>query len=242
MRLKINYEVSKIPSSYRMMIVSLIKKALSDYDYEVFEQLYSYNGVSKNKKSKDFVFSIFMNDYKKIGDEFIVDEISLNLSSPNKKMMIHLYNAFLRLSEYSYNGYTLRKKDIKMIPTKSVKSDFAVFKTMSPIVVKNKENIFLDIDNPEYMECLNYIVNTSLENYRGVGLREPIELIPIDMKKVVVKESIKAFKEKTLKDFMYINSYKGVFALKGSMYDLNDIYLLGIGFRRNQGFGMIDIV
>lgn len=243
MRLKISYKVSKIPNSYRMMIVSLIKKALSDYDYELFEQLYSYNNTSKNKKSKDFVFSVFINDYKKVGDEFITDEISLNLSSPNKQLMIHLYNALLRLNEFSYNGdYVLKKKDIKIIPVKSVKSDFVIFKTMSPIVVKNKENIFLDIDNPEYIECLNYIIDTSLKNYRGVGLREPIELIPIDMKKVVVKESIKSFREKTSKNHIYINSYKGVFAIKGSVFDLNDIYMLGIGFRRNQGFGMIDIV
>lgn len=243
MRLKINYKVSKIPSSYRMMMVSLVKKALSDYDYELFEQLYYYNESTKNKKSKDFTFSVFINNYKKDGDEFITDEISLNISSPNKQLILHIYNALLRLNEFSYNNtYTLKKKEVKIVQSKSIKSNCVVFKTMSPIVIKDKNGNFLDINDDKYIECLNYIVDTSLKNYRGVGLMTPIEFIPIDMNKVVAKESIKSFKDTTSKSHIYINSYKGIFAIKGSALDLNDIYMLGLGFRRNQGFGMIDLV
>lgn len=243
MRLKISYKVSKIPSSYRMMMVSLIKKALSDYNPQLFEQLYYYDKTIKNKKSKDFTFSVFINNYRKNGDEFITDEISLNISSPNKQLILHFYNALLRLKEFSYNNtYALKKKEVKIIHSKSIKSNPIVFKTMSPIVVKNENGDFLDIYDAEYVECLNHIVDVSLKNYRGVGLTAPIEFVPIDMKKVVAKESIKSFKERTLKSHIYINSYKGVFALKGSILDLNDIYMLGLGFRRNQGFGMIDLV
>lgn len=242
MRLKIIYKASRIPASYRMMMVSLIKKALSDYNHQLFEQLYYYDDSTKNKKSKDFSFSVFINNYKKDADEFITDEIALNISSPNKQLMIHFYNALLRVKEFSYNNtYVLEKKEIKIIPSKSIKSNTVLFKTMSPIVVKNRNGVFLDINDSEYLECLNYIVDISLKNYRGVGLTSPIELIPIDMKKIVAKESIKSFNEKTSKSHIYINSYKGIFALKGSVLDLNDIYMLGLGFRRNQGFGMIDL-
>ena len=242
MRLKVVYKTSKIPSSYRMMMVSLIKMAIKDYNQELFEELYFFN-EAKNKKSKDFTFSVFLKDYKKTKDEFIVDEITLNISSPNKRLMLNLYNALLKLNSYNYkNVYELNKSSINIVHKKNINLDYAIFKTMSPVAIKNKDGRFLDIDSNEYKESLNYIVDTSLKNYRGFGLTEPINFIPINMKKIVVKESIKSFNLKTNKDYIFINSYSGMFRLEGSPIDLNDIYMLGIGFRRNQGFGMIDLV
>ncbi|MCC0686255.1 CRISPR-associated endoribonuclease Cas6, partial [Clostridioides sp. ZZV14-6345] len=40
----------------------------------------------------------------------------------------------------------------------------------------------------------------------------------------------------------YINGYKGRFILKGDIDDLNLIYNLGLGFRRAQGFGDVDVL
>lgn len=243
MRIKVTYEISRIPNSYKMMIVSLIKKALNEYDENLFESLYFYKDEIKNKKSKDFVFSIFLTDFKKDNEEFIANELTLNISSPNKALMIHMYNALLGLKNYTYNNkYELKRKCIQFVKTKDINAEYSLFKTMSPIVLKNKKGYFLNIDDNEYVDTLNYIINKTLTNYRGYGLKKEIKFTPINMKKVVQKEYIKSFKEKTLKDYMYINSYKGVFALQGDIEDLNDIYLLGIGFRRNQGCGMIDVV
>lgn len=242
MRLKITYKTTKIPNAYRMMFVSLLKKSLSEYNEDLYRSLYIYKDDIKNKKSKDFTFSVFMDNFKKVGDEFITDNVTLNISSANKELILHLYNALLRLKEFSYSGYTLKRDSVKVVLEKEIKSDYAIFKTMSPITVKDINGLFLDIDNPTYIESLNHIVDTTLKNYRGYGLISPIEFIPIDMKKIVVKENIKGFRDKTSSDCIYINSYKGVFALKGANCDLNDIYGLGIGFRRNQGFGMIDLV
>jgi len=34
----------------------------------------------------------------------------------------------------------------------------------------------------------------------------------------------------------------GVFSLKGNKQDLNDLYQLGLSFRRSEGFGLIEVV
>ena len=243
MRLKINYKTTRVPNSYRMMMVSLIKNALSEYNEDLFKSLYFYEDTIKNKKSKDFVFSVFLNNFKKEENDFLVEELSLNISSPNKELIIHIYNALNRLKSYTYNNkYTLEKINIAIIQTKLIQSEYVLFKTMSPIVIRNKNGFFLDINSNEYIESLNYIVDTTLKNYRGYGLSKPLNFVPIDMKKVVLKECIKSFTKNTNKKHICINSYKGIFALIGDSKDLNDIYMLGIGFRRNQGCGMIDII
>ncbi|MCW6061850.1 CRISPR-associated endoribonuclease Cas6 [Clostridium sporogenes] len=33
-----------------------------------------------------------------------------------------------------------------------------------------------------------------------------------------------------------------MFKLEGNVKDLKDIYMLGLGFKRNQGFGMIEVI
>ena len=59
---------------------------------------------------------------------------------------------------------------------------------------------------------------------------------------VIVKEEISGFKEKTNKKYIYFNSYSGVFHLRGDKDDLNLLKELGIGVRRNSGFGSIDLI
>ncbi len=54
---------------------------------------------------------------------------------------------------------------------------------MSPIIVKNKEGKYLDVEDSNYIECLNYIANLTLESIRGSGLRKPLEFIPLNFKK-----------------------------------------------------------
>ncbi|MGO0807310.1 hypothetical protein ACTPEF_25930, partial [Clostridioides difficile] len=39
---------------------------------------------------------------------------------------------------------------------------------------------YLDVEDSNYIECLNYIANLTLESIRGSGLRKPLEFIPIN--------------------------------------------------------------
>ena len=204
MRFKINLKAvdKKIPMGNRFMICSLIKKAIEKGDKDLFEKIYLYED-KKNKKIKDFTFSIFLNDFD-TKDTYI-----------------------------EVNG------DINV--TVSTNNSLITCKTLSPIFIRDRAGKAIDINDSKFQEVLNYICNLYIKNYRGDGLRQELKISPINMRKVVIKEEITGFKEITGKEFIYIDSYKGLFNLEGDISDLQILLEAGIGFRRSEGLGLIDL-
>lgn len=68
-----------------------------------------------------------------------------------------------------------------------------------------------------------------------------MEFIPINLKKQVVKHTLKGFREKTGKPYMTFTTFQGCFKLKGHPQDLQTLYQIGIGLRTGQGFGMVEV-
>ncbi|EJO5348990.1 CRISPR-associated endoribonuclease Cas6 [Clostridium botulinum] len=243
LKLSCEYKTEKIPIAYSMMFVSLIKESLKKSDEEYFKSLYMYEDIKKNKKTKDFCFSVYMKDFTKEEDVFIIkDKVIFNISSPNYEFMIKLYNGLLNINNFKYKDFSINKVKINLVNDKDIQNGQQVFKTLSPICVKDKENKYLNIDDSNFNKELNYITNKTLENFRGYGLVEELKFYPIKMKKQVVKEDISVFRENTKRQYYYVNSYTGTFKLEGNVKDLKDIYMLGVGFKRNQGFGMIEVI
>ncbi|EPY2302650.1 MAG: CRISPR-associated endoribonuclease Cas6 [Clostridium sp.] len=243
MKLSCEYKTEKIPMYYQMLFVSLIKEALKKSDKKYFESLYIYEETKRNKRTKDFCFSVYMKNFSKEEDIFIIkDKVIFNISSPNYEFMIKLYNGLLNINNFKYKEFSIDKVKINLVNDKEIQNGQQVFNTLSPICVKDKENKYLNIDDSNFNKELNYISNKILENFRGYGLVEELKFYPIKMKKKVVKEDISAFRENTKRQYYYVNSYAGIFKLEGNVKDLKDIYMLGLGFKRNQGFGMIEVI
>lgn len=243
MRLRCEYRTEEIPQGYHMMFVSLIKEALNQVDKEYCENLYTYDGNKANKRSKDFTFAVFMNDFELEEEMFLInDRVVLNLSTPDYEFGIKLYNGLLKLKDFKYKDFSLNQLRIDMLKEAEVGNSPVKFTTLSPICIKDEENTFLDIDDKNYEKELNYIVDKVLENYRGYGLQQKLSFTPMgSFEKVVVKQKIAEFTEKTGRPYYYVNSYQGEFKLEGNKEDLQDIYQLGVGFKRNQGFGMVEV-
>jgi CRISPR-associated endoribonuclease Cas6 len=241
-RISCDFKVDELPVSYNMMFVSIIKEALKASNKEYFENLYNFGEDKSNKQSKNFTFAVFINDFEKVGDIFKVNgNVSLSISSPDHEFMIYLYNGFTAKKNYQYKNYSLDRTRFMVIEEKKILGGEAIIKALSPICIKDRNNKFMQMDDPEFNTELNYISNVVLTNYRGYGLNENLNLEPLNCKKRVVKEKIRNFEEISKKDILYVNAYVGIFRLKGSREDLNDLYKLGLGNRRSQGFGMIDI-
>lgn len=243
MRLKVigNIDKEKMPLSYRTMVMSFIKKAIELGDKECFKELYYYKD-KKNKKIKPFCFSVYLNDFKIINDQVQVNgDISITISTADYNLGIVLYNGLLKIKEHSYKDITFIKNRVILEKESKVTTKEAIFKTLSPIYIKDKNNKVLSPDNPKYVEELNYISNLLLKTYRGYGLTESLEFTPLQMKKTVIKEKIKDFIKNSNKEFIYINGYLGIFKLKGNIEDLQLLMELGIGFRRSEGFGLVDL-
>ncbi|MCT4596886.1 MAG: CRISPR-associated endoribonuclease Cas6 [Vallitalea sp.] len=244
MRISCEYKTDKFPLAYHMFGVSLIKEALMKVDKEYYNNLYKYNNIKSNKSTKDFCFSVYMQGYEKKEDIFLIkDKVIFNFSSPNYEFMVNLYNGLLEIEAFRYKEFNLNKVKINLVKEKSINNEVVTFRTLSPIHIKDKNNIALDINDDNFVKELNYIANKTLENYRGFGLKKELKFIPsINMKKRVVKQDIRTFKDKTNKPYYYVNSYVGEFQLEGNINDLKEIYLLGLGFKLGQGFGMIEVV
>lgn len=244
MRFKINLNAAdkKIPIGNRFMACSLLKKAIEIGDAELFNEIYFYED-KKNKKIKDFSFSIYLRDFK-VEDSYINvnGDISITVGTPNYNLGIAIYNGLLKIKTFNFKGYNLELKTVALLKEAKLKSNIIPCKTLSPIFIKDREGKGIDVYDSSFEEGLNYISNLYLETYRGYGLREKLKFTPINMKKVVVKEEIEGFKEETNKRFLLVDSYKGIFNLSGDINDLQILLESGIGYRRSQGFGLIDLV
>lgn len=243
MRMSVEYKTDKFPLAYQMMGVSLIKEAIKNVDEDYYKNLYTYQENKSNKQTKNFCFSFFMKDFEKQGDVFIIkDRVIFNISSPDYAFMVNLYNGLLKLDTFKYKDFTLNKVRINLVKEKTISNNVVTFNTLSPIFIQDKNHKALGINDEGYERELNYIANKTLKSYRGCGLKEQLRFKPLDMKKRVVKEDIRVFKENTKKPYYYVNSYLGMFRLEGDINDLKDIYMLGVGFKRSQGFGMVEII
>jgi CRISPR-associated endoribonuclease Cas6 len=242
MRFTCEYKTDKLPIGYQTLFLSLIKESFKKVNEDYYKKLYEYEG-KHNKKTKPFCFGVFIKGYEIVGDCFNVhDSVILNISTADYELGINLYNGLLNLKEFKYKDFTLEKKRISLSRERFITEEKALFKSLSPIHIKNKENQPISPDDEGFETELNYIVNKTLESHRGYGLKKPLGFEKVSMKKIVVKEEIRDFIKQTNKSTLFVNAYSGIFKLSGDAEDLNHIYQMGIGFRRNQGFGMVDII
>jgi CRISPR-associated endoribonuclease Cas6 len=239
MRLRCQLETNKLPVSYRMMFVSLIKESLKRSDPDFFESLYFYNG-KPGKKSKHFCSSLYLPEFVLENDEFYVNgNVSFFISSPDYEFLLHLYNGLQRISEFTYKSYSLQRRKITLLEEPIVTTTPAYFKTLSPIYIRDCHHQSVHPDDPQFEKELNYIANVTLQNYRTSGIKKPIRLLSHNLKKVVIKEKVSGFDQK---GYLYLTAYRGTFCVDGDIEDLNLLSQLGFGFRRNQLFGMVEVI
>jgi len=238
LRIKCVFDTDCLPVAYNMMFVSLIKECLRKIDENYFNRLFYYQG-KHNKKSKNYSFAVGLKNFELNDEVFkIKGSVIFTLSSPDLEFFMNFYNGLLRTDVFNYKGYTLKRKRIIHVKEKYITQQQAVFKTLSPICLKNIEGRFLDLEDERYNQEVAYLADVILKNFRGYGLKGEIHFEPINMAKVVVKLD----RQLENGDYYKINAYRGIFKLTGDMEDLNLLYQLGLSFRRGQGFGMLEVV
>lgn len=243
MRFEIELKTNKISIAYQMQIVSMIKEALKNIDEEYYKELYLFDETRKNKKIKDFAFSVYFKDFELKDDIIKVnDKIILTITSNNDLFMIKLYNALVSKKHYVYKEFTLDVDKIIMKEEKQINQDSAIFTTLSPLCLISKDKNFLEVDDDEFEDSLNYICNLIVNNSCNRNLKKRLKFTNLDMKRVIVKEEIKNFSEITNRKYLCTKGMKGVFKLEGDKEDLNILYKCGLGFRRSQGFGVVNLV
>lgn len=245
MRFKVVFKSKnkKLPIGYRTLFSSLFKSILEKSDKEYFKEVYFYE-EKKNKKIKNLNFSVYLQNFKIGSNEIEVDgDIILNITTPDFRMGLDLYNGLVKLKQFTFKKkYELNKISLTKVKESVIKDKLNVFKTLSPIYIKDKYNNDLDINDENFNKELNYISDKYLKEFRGFGLKEELNFTPIKMKKQICKEEIEDFTRITGKKYLLVKCYSGIFSLEGDQEDVEILLKSGLGFRRSFGFSMISIV
>jgi len=242
MRIECMFEPTVIPISYHYMFASLIKRAISSSSKEKFDEIYFHDG-KKTKQSKSFCFSVYMKEFELTADCFQVNgELKCIISTPDAELMIHIYNGLLTSKTFKYKAETLSLLRVNLLKEKLPTSSEAIFKTLSPIAMRDESGRFIGPDAISYHDSLNYISNEIVTHVRGDGLKTPLTFTPTQMKKQVVKLKHEEFAALNEQQTLYVNAYRGTFKLQGDPADLALLAQTGIGFRRGQGFGNVKLI
>lgn len=243
MRLQVILEGGNFPRHYHFALSSFVKNALSASNPAIVETLYKFSDGKANKQIKPFTGSVHMNNYELQGDEFIVHgDIRLNISSPDVEFILNLYNGLIQQRVFQYKNYNFKVLHVKVLQEKLPKTGKVLCQTQSPIVVRNREGKFLDIDDPDYLKELNYISNECMKQLEGRFLYSPIKLTPVLMKKKVVQLKHEAFKGLNPQGVLFLNAFVGSFILEGDPRDIQILVQAGIGFRRAEFLGNIEVI
>ncbi|MCF6155077.1 MAG: CRISPR-associated endoribonuclease Cas6 [Candidatus Brocadia sp.] len=188
--------------------------------------------------------------------------LSFYVSSSDYQFMINLYNGLLKIKEFDFGSKIILKLGkIFLLNEREIRGDEVIFKTNSPVLIEDRDGkpilpfqISSDV-SPQFSalslrsfnDHFNEIHDRILSDLRGVngkkgqGLQRKMELIPLNLKKQVVKHTLRDFREKTGKPYMTLTTFQGCFTLKGNSGDLQTLYQVGIGLRTGQGFGMVEV-
>ncbi len=241
--------------------MSLIKEALRKSDEDYREFLYN------NRITKPFTFSLITPSAKrkgsiKIDDKFEIEDdvvdlnkpISLFISSSDYRFLINVINGLKRIKVFNFSSYENMLVDnekidieilhINVLNEKPIQKESVIFKTISPILLEDKDDKPIVFNEDIFETELNNLMNKILSSpvIRGETLYRTLKFEPLDMEKVVIKHTLKSFRERTRKPIMYLTANKGIFRLTGHPKDLELLYKIGIGNRTGQGFGMIEVV
>lgn len=264
MRLRILAKAEKLPVIYRHRILALIKEALKESNQKYKEMLYC------QEKPKPFTFSLLLPKEREqkreafsLSDGIEIEDyvfyfpkdsfLSLLISSYDYEFLINLYNGLLKIKSFAFNKeITMNICGFYLQEDPKIEEDTVVFKTLSPILVEDKDGNPLLKEDGSFDEDLlnkelNNIQDKVFRTLKGKGPKRGLEFKVLNCKKRIVKHTnshvLKNYSEgKFPKPYLVYTCLEGYLEAKGDPEYLRIIYNIGIGLRRGQGFGMVEVV
>ncbi|AEI14616.1 CRISPR-associated protein Cas6 [Flexistipes sinusarabici DSM 4947] len=231
---------NKIRTEYRRDVLRYIKNSLSEYAPEIYEKYYANK---KENQPKPFTFSVSFSIAEKPNsrnDYFILenDSLKIHFSFADYTFGMTVYNALLQeKNEAKIFGDAVQKiEHINLEKDKKIDDSTTVFKTLSPILVRDLHNGkgkgFIDSNHKNFSGNLTKNI-THLANHflQETNISEnEISVEPVKMKSDI------------------INHYggeignTGIIKISAPGEILQLIYDAGLGAKRSQGFGMLEVI
>lgn len=232
MRYEIQFELEqeKIILDYRRKFLSWFKSILGSYNTEIKDKFYETN------KSKGFTFSIYL-PVEKIEKEYIYlksNKIKMFLSIAEMEDSLHFMNAILGAMHKKYpfgDNNSLKAQNLRPVREKEINENSVIFKTLSPLVIREKENQWYHDFDEKGIEILKQNIIATLEEKFPKKYLEELNFIPFETKKIIVKFYSIRFPVTS-----------GIFKVEGRKEILNYLYKTGVGSRSSAGFGMCEVL
>lgn len=231
MRLEISYKLTgtRLALEYRRGFASLLKETIKQTSPACLARYYSLLHTLK-----PFTFSVFFPGLRgREGDRFEVgSKAILTFSTSDYELCACVYNGLLQLRQFPIFENKAQLEHLFLKPKIAIAQDAAVFKTMAPVLVntKGEPNWYLLPGDEGFDEGLAFSVREICRAFLDMQ-DASIEFRPIAVRRKVVRHYN-----------MDMQGFVGIFELRGTPEVLNLIYQVGLGVRRSQGFGMLELV
>lgn len=233
MRIKITVAVDRqydFSKSYNEGLTAFIYKMISLSDSTYGCMLHEKGFNSSNKKFKFFTFSKMMSENRLIIDKtFLPGMISFLISSPIEEIGNNFIKGISIDNDFQLYGVKIPIVKIDLIEDNSTFKNGGLFKTISPFIVKSD----YDPIDKEYLSEL--IINNLIEKFYVLYEKMPeklnMELRILNVEKIEI----------TYKSNRYI-AYNARMAMSSNEELIRTAYLVGIGSKNSQGYGMIELI
>lgn len=238
MRFYLTFELEKnsMPKDYRRIILSYIKKSLS----EILDGRY-YSQYFKDNIQKDFNFSLKLPKAEFTKDEIILEDNNIKVlftCDDRQKTGLLLQQAFMKQKNKKFlipNQNSITLKQIHQQREVKITNSKVIFKTYGLCVrdhnkETNKDKYYVYSDE-KFNEQLKVVLKNQISQAGfSKDIVDSIKFSPINCKKVLVKHYD-----------TYVDTTVGSFLLEGNPLLLQYLYNVGLG-SRNVAFGFLDLV
>ncbi len=226
-----------IPVTYRRDILSMLKEALKG-DEQFFNKYY---GVHRENRQKPFTFALYIPHAESIKNKngsFLKTDhpyLTLKLSSSDLHFFITLYNQLLQLKNYKIFDQEVHLSRFRLEEKPIFTDREATFRVVSPVIVRKIENHkgrgYLSFEDDHFKDNLIHSIINLAQNFSDFVPRyEEIDIIPKRCKRVIVS------------NYGGEIGTTGIITIKAPVKVLELIYLAGLGAKRGQGFGFLEVV
>ncbi len=229
-----------IPTNYRISFMSLVKEAIcfGNDDNEIYQKYY---GDHRQNAQKPFTFSVQLPVKEKEKGRFILENnrIGFHFSSRDPVFLISVYNGLVNLKK-DYPLFPRQKIEIRNIHLEKnmvIDSDEIVFKTYSPFIVRDiqdkKGKGFISFDHEDFEKNLFYSVENLCKNFISKDYelsREHAEILLVKCRADIISH------------YGGEIGTSGIIKIKAPAEVLQLVYDAGLGAKRSQGFGMLEVV
>jgi CRISPR-associated endoribonuclease Cas6 len=226
---------NEFPIDYPRCFIHFIKKAIGNYDSDVYHRLYQGNTV------KGLTFSVHFPGAKYTKDKVIFREGSLiimTISVAARELGGSLCGALIQQMHHSCktSETEIVLESVRLLPEERVTEPKILVNFQSPLVLQTRDgerDWFHGCFQDSFASTFTNVVSAQLKKlgYNGEGADIPVEITPARPKKLVVKNYEKM-----------MECSAGTFWLKGHPAVLNYLYDVGVGSKRSSGYGMFSIL